>query len=335
MGAVPAQNVFDLSLIEKADLFTSLMEDERKFVVSRSGILQLRRGERLFSAGERANHFYQILEGRVRVYKPLPGDGVDEIALFNPGDTIGEFDFIRQAAYNAYAEVVEDAILIIFPGPGLTLEDINLEAPRAVSQMLLGSIVMMTSRIKATQKIVVENIAWVQELNRRAYEDPGTGLLKQTFLSDEGHNILEAPVALFMLKPDRFKILVDSRGHQVGDEVMIRIAKVLKNCARRNAPGWALRFKSNEIGVLLNKCDSDRVEQIARSLTEGIAALESVPPEQDQPAFHFSATCAYALWPRDDPEWDSLLQGVYGLLLEAWRAGGNRIVQYKKPEEQK
>jgi GGDEF domain-containing protein len=109
---------------------------------------------------------------------------------------------------------------------------------------------------------------------------------------------------------------------------------VLKNCARRNAPGWALRFKSNEIGVLLNKCDPEKVEEIARGLLEGIAALEPVPPEGEIPAFPFSATCVFAQWPEDDPDWDSFFQGAYDLLLETWRGGGNRFVRYRKPEEQ-
>ncbi|MDR2403970.1 MAG: diguanylate cyclase [Spirochaetaceae bacterium] len=333
MGEALPQEIPDLSVIKKADIFVSLLEEEWDYVISHSDILHLRQGERLFAAGERADHFYQILKGRVRVSKLLPDSGSEEIALFSAGDAIGEFDFVRQAFYDAWADVVEDAILVIFPRPGLTLDDVNMEAPQVMSRILLGSITMMTSRIKETQKIVLENIGWVQELHRRAYEDPGTGLLKQTFLIDEIHKFLEAPVALFMLKPDRFKILVDSRGHQAGDEAIIRIARVLKNCARRNAPGWALRFKSNELGVLLNKCNPEKVEEIARGLHEGIAGLQPVPPEQDLPAFPFSATCVFALWPEDDPGWDSLFQGTYSLLLETWRGGGNCLVHYRKPEE--
>jgi GGDEF domain-containing protein len=330
MREVLSWDIFDLSVIGKVDLFASLVREDRNFVMSRSDILQLDKGERLFSAGERADHFYQILEGSIRISKPLPEGGSEEIAFFTRGDTIGEFDFIRQAVYDVQAEAAEDAILIIFPGNGLTLDDLSREAPQVVSRILLGAIVMVTSRIKATQRILVENIGWVQELRRRAYEDPGTGLLKQTFLTDKIYDIPEAPAAFFMLKPDRFKVLVDSRGHQAGDKAMIRIAGVLKNCARRNTPGWALRFKSNEVGVLLSKCDTGRVEQIARGLTEAIAALEPIPPERDFSAFPFSATCVYAVWPGDEADWDTLVQEVNNLLLETWRAGIGHPVHYTK-----
>jgi diguanylate cyclase (GGDEF)-like protein len=194
---------------------------------------------------------------------------------------------------------------------------------------------MMTGRIKSTRKLIVENMSWVQELHRRAYEDSGTGLWKQSFLNDELNSILEDPTALIMLKPDRFKTLVDSRGHGAGDEAMIRIAVVLKNATRRIGRGWPLRFKSNEVGVLINKCDSVQAQKIAGELHAAIAALEPVPASSGTasigaPAFPFSAAVSWAVWPLDDAAWDGLFQGNYDLLMETWRAGGDRVVHFHK-----
>jgi diguanylate cyclase (GGDEF)-like protein len=206
------------------------------------------------------------------------------------------------------------------------------EEPHTVSRILLGSLIMLTARIKSTQKIIVKNMSWVQELQRRAYEDPGTGLWKQSFLTDELNQLLEAPTALIMLKPDRFKILVDSRGHGAGDEAMVRIAMVLKNITRHIGRGWPLRFKSNEVGLLINKSGAFPAETIARELSEAISRLEPLPGRGDIPAFQFSGTISYAVWPEDDPAWDSLFQGNYTSLLDAWRAGGGTIVHYRRPE---
>jgi diguanylate cyclase (GGDEF)-like protein len=273
-----------------------------------------------------------LLEGVIRVYKPRIDGGQDEMARFTSGDTIGDFDFARSADYDAFAEAVEDSVLIMFPGFGVSMEQFALESPHAISKILLNSIVMMTGRIKSTHKIIVENMSWVQELHRRAYEDPATGLWKQTFLTDEINRILEDPMAIIMLKPDRFKILVDSRGHGAGDEAMVRIAMALKNLTRRIGRGWPLRFKSNETGILLNKCSPAQAEDYAGELLKLIAAIPPVPPQNDIPAFSFSGTAAWGVWPSDDMIWESLFQGTYSLLLEAWRAGGNRVVHYHKTE---
>jgi diguanylate cyclase (GGDEF)-like protein len=315
------------------DLFDSLLDQEQAAVRSRAGVLQLRRKARLFSIGDRAEHFYVLLAGAIRVFRPGTGSEDDELAWFAPGDTIGDFDFARRATYDASAEASEDSLVIMFPGFGITMDDFTREEPHITAKIYLNSIRMITSRIKMTQKIIMKNISWVQELYRLAYEDPGTGLWKQSFLTNEINQILEVPTVLIMLKPDRFKILVDSRGHTVGDEAMIRIAGILKNSIRRLGRGWALRFKSNETGMLIPKCPASQAEALARELQEAIAALEPVPPRDDCPAFTFTGTISWGMWPEDHTGWDGLLQGVYALLLETWRAGGGRLSRYTGSEE--
>ncbi|GHV88289.1 diguanylate cyclase [Spirochaetia bacterium] len=324
---------FHLTPIEKATLFSSLLDGERQFVLAHSSILQLRHGGRLFSSGEKADHFYMLLEGSIRVFQSRENTRDDELARFAPGDIIGDFDFARQAVYDAQAEAEEDSVLIMFPGFGLTIDAISPEGPHAIAQILLGSIVMMSGRLRETNKITVENRTWVDELRRRAYEEPGTGLWKQSFLTDEGSSIRSAPTALIMLKPDRFKTLVDTRGHVVGDEAMVRLARVLKDTLRHTGHhGWPMRFKSNETGLLINKCDAAQAEKIAEILLAGVASLEPIPPEGDEPVFNFTATIAWGVWPDDDEKWDSLFQRSYTLLLDTWRSGGNRITRCPKPE---
>jgi diguanylate cyclase (GGDEF)-like protein len=267
-----------------------------------------------------------LLEGFIRVYRIRDNGDEDEMARFTAGDTIGDFDFARNASYDAFAVAAEDSILVMFPGYGLKIDDFVLEEPHVISRILLSSIVMMTDRIKSIRRILVENLSWVQELHRRAYEDSGTGLWKQAFLTDEINRILEDPMTFIMCKPDRFKILVDSRGHTAGDEAMVRIAMVLKKIARRHGRGWSLRFKSNETGILISKCDVSQAEKIADELHKTIASLTPVPATKVIPAFPFSATVSWAVWPQDNHIWDDLFQGVYKQLLDSWRSGGDTVI---------
>jgi diguanylate cyclase (GGDEF)-like protein len=274
-----------------------------------------------------------LLEGAVRVFKPRPdSEGEDEVARFTVGDTIGDFDFARSADYDAYAEAVEDCMLVMFPGYGLSLEEVARESPHTVSKIFLSSIIMMTGRIKSTHKIIVENMSWVQELHRKAYEDPGTGLWKQTFLTDEINRLLEEPMAIIMLKPDRFKILVDSRGHGAGDEAMILIAHILRNVTRRLGRGWPLRFKSNETGILMNKCTPEQAEKISADIADAISNLPAVPARGDIPAFSFTGTVAWGVWPVDNGAWEDLFHGTYDLLLDTWKQGGSQVVRYHQGE---
>jgi len=323
----------DSAVIQKTELFSTLLKNEIDFVISKSSILQLRKGALLFSSGQKAAHFYILTRGVIRVFKPRnlsSDDGVDEMARFAPGDCIGDFDFARSAEYDASAEAMEDSELIMFPGYGLTMESFVLEEPHTICRILLSAIVMMTGRIKSIRKLTVENLSWVQELHRRAYEDAGTGLLKQSFLADEINRLLEDPTGLIIMKPDRFKVLVDSRGHAAGDEAMVRIAVVLRNISRRLGSCWPLRFKSNETGLLLGKTSAAQVEKIAHELSEAIAALKPVPAQDAIPEFKFSATVIWTIWPADEMVWDNLFKNAYDLLMETWRTGGNQALHYNK-----
>jgi len=320
----------DLASIQKQELFSKLKKDEIEFVISHSMSISLPKNELLFSSGEKASRFYILTSGEIRVFKKNNDGSEEEMARFTAGDTIGDFDFARGANYDAWAEAAEDSQLIVFPGAGLSVDSLVQKDPNTVCSILLNAIIMMTGRIKSTRKLILENMSWVQELHRRAYEDPGTGLWKQIMIADEIAGNLKDPAALIMLKPDRFKILVDSRGHSAGDEAMIRIAIILKNITRILGHGWALRFKSNEVGLIINNCHPEQAENIAEKLTEAISAMEPVPASGEIPEFNFSATVSWTIWPRDDAEWDSLFQGNYALLLDTWREGEKKIVHYNK-----
>ena len=327
------RQVLDPAPIGKVELFNSLLDKEIDYIKEHSCIINLRKKAKLFSIGQKAEQFYVLLEGAIRVYKPRDDGGYDELAQYAPGDTIGDFDFARKAEYDANAEATEDSILVMFPGMGFSMDDFLTEEPYIVSRILLNSIVMMTGRIKSTQNIFLENLSWVNELHRRAYEDPGTGLYKQTFLTDEINRILEEPMALIMLKPDRFKILVDSRGHEAGDEAMVRIAMILKSFTRKINRGWAIRFKSNETGLLINSCPKPMAEKIIESLCKKIESMESVPAQGEIPPFSFTGTIAWSVWPTDCSTWETLFKETYALLLDTWKTGGGRKVAHYAEKE--
>jgi len=318
------------ALIQKVELFSSLKQNEIDFVISHSTILNLSKNALLFSSGEKATQFYILTSGEIRVFNKRDDGSEEEMARFTSGDTIGDFDFARGAEYDAYAEAATDSALVVFPRTGSTLESLAREDTQSVCSILLNAIIMMTGRIKSTHKLILNNMSWVQELHRRAYEDAGTGLWKQILIKDEIVNALKDSAALIMLKPDRFKILVDSRGHSAGDEAMIRIAIILKNITRQIGHGWALRFKSNEVGLIINNCDAVQAEKVANELYKLIGDMEAVPPQDDIPEFNFSATLSWAVWPEDGADWETFFSGNYSSLLDNWKEGGNRVVHYTK-----
>ena len=328
-----ANSQIDLGVVKKQELFANFKQSEIDFVTSHSEIMSLSKGALLFSSGEKAARFYMLTSGEIRVFKKKDDGGAlseEEMARFTPGDTIGDFDFARGAEYDANAEAAQDSQLIVFPAADKSIDSLSTEAPATICSILLNAIVMMTGRIKSTNKLVLDNKSWVQDIHRKAYEDAGTGLWKQALIADEIINVLKDPAALIMVKPDRFKILVDSNGHSAGDEAMIKIALILKNICRQVEHSWPLRFKSNETGIIINNCGARQAQEIARQIADEIAAMEPVPLSApgEKSDFIFSATISWCIWPIDSAEWDSLFQGNYANLLDTWKLCGNTIVHY-------
>ncbi len=314
------------SLLRKAEIFSSLLDDDLAYAASRAGVIRLAKGARLFDAGQKAQRFYVVRSGGIRVFRSRPDGGEDEMALFASGDALGDFDFARGAEYDASAEAVEPTELVVFPGKDLVFDDLARERPDAAARLLLRSLAMISGRLRATHKLISENAPWVRELHRQAYEDPGTGLWSKAFVDEELPRYLVSPTSLVMIKPDRFKVLVDSRGHAAGDEAMARIAGVLQSSVRALGRGWAVRVRSNETAVIAPGCGREVAEELARSIGEKIADLEPVPASRGTPFFMFSASVAYSVWPADGEDWKELFVRSQDALMAAWGEGGARVV---------
>jgi len=341
----------NLSAITNSELFANFLPAEKEAVIRRSGYITVGEGEILFSPSTQAERLYVLCMGQIRIFTRNEDNAEEELASFTPGSIIGELAFGQNATYNAYAQVLEDSTLAVFPGPGFNLDAIALGMPNLVSRLLLNAAGMISQRITSNRKLLLKNKHWVDHLFRKAYEDPGTGLLKQSFLTDEINGILEDPTALILLKPDRFKVLVDTAGHDAGDKAMVKIASILKNTVRRFGRGWAIRLRSNETGILVNNCTAEEASALADSLSKAIASIPPMPmipandAASDDPSdpnaapaesagkvenFTFSTSVVWAVYPLDAEQWQTLFDTAYEMLLKTWKDGGDRVARYTK-----
>jgi diguanylate cyclase (GGDEF)-like protein/PAS domain S-box-containing protein len=123
-------------------------------------------------------------------------------------------------------------------------------------------------RMAGSQTDISKRYAAEQQLHYAARHDPLTGLANRTQLDEWLLEQRQAPAetrnaALLFIDLDRFKLINDSLGHQVGDQVLVEVAQRLKRCLR---PGDHLvRFGGDEFVVLLedlaSMADAERVAQ--------------------------------------------------------------------------
>ena len=120
-----------------------------------------------------------------------------------------------------------------------------------------------------------ERKAFEEQLARHAFQDPLTGLANRRLLLDHlDHALLQAErtggrVAVLFGDVDRFKVVNDNLGHQVGDELLRVVAERLRRAVR---PGDTLsRFGGDEFVIILEGLSSpDDASQVAARVLDAL-----------------------------------------------------------------
>lgn len=312
-----------VALLEKSEFFSRLLSDDLYWLASRSSLVAYKDGETVFESGQKASRFFIIRAGSLVVARHA-GDTREEMARFVAGDVVGDFDFARDAVYDASGQALGDSEILVFPGLGIDFSDLCSQRPDVAARILLRSVTMISSRVRSTQQLISQNAPWVRELSRQMHTDAATGLWSRSYLEDELFHHLEDPTAFILVKPDKFKILCDTWGHAAGDLAMERLALALKSEARRRRFCWAIRLKSNEMAVVSYRCSQAEAIELSGFIASALSSVD-MTDVCGPGAFSFTASMALALYPSDGIDPSALMEAAYSSLMKAWADGGKRL----------
>jgi diguanylate cyclase (GGDEF)-like protein len=121
---------------------------------------------------------------------------------------------------------------------------------------------------------------------------------------------------------DHFKKVNDTYGHQVGDAVLVEIAKVVRGTVR--SEDVFARYGGEEFALVLRGIDIDGCGAVADRLRERIAALQ-IPTERGPLRVTVSAGCS-SLSTSDEKTPEALIATADKRLYQAKHAGRNRVV---------
>ena len=171
-----------------------------------------------------------------------------------------------------------------------------------------------------------------QELARQARHDALTGLPNRRLLETRLTQVIEAarpqedPVAVIYLDLDGFKLVNDTLGHSVGDQLLQQVATRLAESLR---PGDMLfRMGGDEFtAVLTGVADQKTTAEIAQRLLERLQENFSVEDHD----LLVTASIGISLFPRDGSGESDLLRKADAAMYESKRQGKNKI-QFFTPE---
>jgi diguanylate cyclase (GGDEF)-like protein/PAS domain S-box-containing protein len=176
---------------------------------------------------------------------------------------------------------------------------------------------------------VTERRRTEERLNYLAHYDALTGLPNRALLQDRLQRaMIEADridrlVAVMFLDLDRFKIINDTLGHDMGDALLESVAERLSGCVRHG--DTISRLGGDEFTVVLsNVAHVDDVARLAQKIIDSF-----IPPFNiNGRELFISTSIGITLYPFDDNNIDSLLRNADAAMYHAKEVGRNTFQFY-------
>ncbi|HEX2798773.1 MAG TPA: EAL domain-containing protein, partial [Thermoanaerobaculia bacterium] len=126
-------------------------------------------------------------------------------------------------------------------------------------------------------------------------------------------------LAVLFLDLDRFKLVNDTMGHGVGDEVLRQVAVRLRGCVR--AGDTVARVGGDEFVLLLANLEKEHVAPLARKILDEVSA----PLVLDTHRLSMTTSVGISLYPEDGADSDALLRNADIALYRAKERGRNNF----------
>jgi len=180
-------------------------------------------------------------------------------------------------------------------------------------------------------RIVIERKQAEAQLDFLARYDSLTGLPNRLLFRDRlTHAIARADrynqmLALMFIDLDRFKIINDTLGHDIGDLLLVKVAERIKACIREE--DTAARLGGDEFTVILEQIIAP---EDASSVAQKIIDELSLPFDLHDNESFITASIGISIYPTDITDMEGLLKNTDVAMYNAKETGRNNFQFYAK-----
>jgi len=309
-------NLQVIELIGGCHIFKKLSTEEQAALAQYAVTVPVVAGQEIFREGDPAEAIHIVAEGDILIRRREDETRSRDVARFITGESFGEMDVLRRSRRTADAVAVTPGKLIVIPGAkdgtgttggsgsSPTFAGILVDNPRVFAGILHKLIAYVAGRVRGTNRLLGENSSLVTEIRRQVYTDKLTGLYNTAYLKDSLASFppedADASSVLFF-KPDRFKDVNDTYGHDVGDGAIQLLARLFREVI--TPVGSAIRYRGNELVALLPGVDRAGATEIAHTLQAGTRKID-LSGMTGGTAVHLTASVAIAT------AWEDLREGT-------------------------
>ena len=232
--------------------------------------------------------------------------------------------------YSAYRYMTLASIaLVLFPSTlWLLFQPSSIQFGMAVSIFIFTLFVTSATRkmsdaLETAFRLTREMEHAHRQSTQAAQTDELTGLKNRRAFFERAYplfgycKINRLPLCAVMLDMDHFKLINDTYGHQVGDQVLRQMGVLIGRCFRET--DICGRLGGEEFAILLPNTPIDLATAIAEQLTQSISALMTGPVHR------ITASLGVAAMGSDDNDLHSLLNNADKALYRAKARGRNQV----------
>ena len=183
------------------------------------------------------------------------------------------------------------------------------------------------SGVAAQATTALQNGRLVDEMTHQAMHDQLTGLANRLQFTGQLRDALSRareeiqPVTLLYMDLDGFKPVNDEFGHDVGDQLLVAVAKRLASCTR--AEDTVARLGGDEFAVLIA---SQTAPADAEEVSDRLAAAVMRPFVIDGHQLHLGISIGRAVFPIDADDADGLLRCADAAMFSVKRSTYSRAL---------
>jgi diguanylate cyclase (GGDEF)-like protein len=255
----------------------------------------------------------------------LPGRGVTG-RCFEERRPIVVDDLDSEPSYIRGISEARSEIAVPMIAEGRNVGVLNAESTRLAA---FGSDELRLFEIVARQAAtVIQATRWFLETARLANSDPLTGLANRRRFVEELNRALRRAerygetLALVIFDLDRFKSVNDGHGHEVGDRLLVEVARLLGEGLRDT--DLVARLGGEEFGAILSHVGVEEAREVTDRMRRSIAALRLSVEAGD--VLQATISAGVAVYPFHGIDDRVLMRRADEALYEAKGAGRDRVV---------
>lgn len=166
-----------------------------------------------------------------------------------------------------------------------------------------------------------------EELERLVITDHLTRLYSRNYLDEQVQKSMQndALGCFIFIDIDDFKKINDTYGHQVGDDILIQVANIMKRNSRTE--DIVARWGGEELAIYLPRVEKEIGAKVAKRIVDSVG-LETSP--------HVTISCGVSAWTHEDYEksLNKLFNEADEALYKAKETGKNQVVVYPISQEE-